>query len=63
MICSIVEASGCDVGLFARMLARIRAVLRRTDAAGSSNEIIEIEKLRIDTQTHRVSAKVKLEAQ
>jgi two-component system phosphate regulon response regulator PhoB len=38
------------------LLARIRAVLRRTRAAASSNEIIEIERLRIDTQTHRVSA-------
>jgi len=38
------------------LLARIRAMLRRTHAAASSKEIIEIERLRIDTQTHRVSA-------
>jgi len=36
------------------LLARIRAVLRRT-REGESKDVIEIEDLKLDTQTHRVS--------
>lgn len=37
------------------LLARVRAVLRRSASEATAEEIINIDALRIDTQTHRVS--------
>jgi two-component system phosphate regulon response regulator PhoB len=37
------------------LLARIRAVLRRSASPAEGGEIVEVDRLRIDTRTHRVS--------